>query len=68
VPSNLGDELRELAGHLAVRRIPLVVGGRSAALLGLRSGGNMRAGGSMAELEAIALGMQFSVGDVDRPN
>lgn len=68
IPTDLAEQIRSFAGRLAVHRVPLVVGGRTAALLGLRSAGNVRAGGSMAELEAIALGMQFSVGDGDKPN
>jgi excisionase family DNA binding protein len=68
VPMGLSREIQELAGRLSFRRIPLVVGGRSAGALQLRSSGNLRAGGSMAELEAIALGMQFSVGEGERPN
>lgn len=68
VPTGLAREIQEFAGRLALHRVPLVVGGRNASALRLRSGGNLRAGGSMAELEAIALGMLFSVGDGDRPN
>jgi excisionase family DNA binding protein len=68
VPSDLGDQLRSLAGRLAARHVPLIVGGREAGALGLRSVGNVRAGGSMAELEAIALGMKFSVGHTRQPN
>ncbi len=68
VPTGLARDIQELAGRLALRRVPLVVGGRSAGALQLRSGGNLHAGGSMAELEAIARGMLFSLGDGDRPN
>ncbi len=67
LPDKLGDDIRRFADGLAGRGIPVVVGGRSVKALKLRSAGNLRAGGSMAELEAIALGMQFSVHG-DRPN
>jgi len=68
LPRNLAEEIREFASYLAQRRVPLVLGGRSAHGLGLRSGGNFHMGGSMSELEAIALGMQFSVESGDLPN
>lgn len=68
LPPDLSEQVKGFASHLANRRVPLVVGGRSAHWLGLRSGGNLRTGGTMSELEAIAQGMQFSVGDGDLPN
>ena len=68
LPADLSEQVKGFASHLANRRVPLVVGGRSAHWLGLRSGGNLRTGGTMSELEAIAQGMQFSVVDGDLPN
>ena len=59
LPIKLSDEIRSLADRLAAQGVLLVVGGRRTSALGLRSAGNLRVGSSMAELEAIALGMQF---------
>jgi excisionase family DNA binding protein len=68
LPVDLAEQVRDFASRLAERRVPLIVGGRSAHWLRLRSGGYLRTGGTMAELEAIAQGMQISLRDGDKPN
>lgn len=68
LPADLAEQVRGLSARLSERRVPLIVGGRSAHWLGLRSSGYLRTGETMAELEAIAQGMQFSIRDGDRPN
>jgi excisionase family DNA binding protein len=68
VSLEVGPRVEDLAERLAEKGIPLVVGGRNVDRLGLRSEGALRVGRSMAELEAVAQGMQLAAGGGRRPN
>lgn len=68
IPAETGTLIRQLAHRLVKRRVPVVVGGRRVAALGLRSGDNLRVAKTLGELEAIAQGMHFSGDSTLEPN